>query len=93
MQIQNKYKYTEEKKLEPQCNFNRGGSAWSHFCVYMSPTNPTAIGTNTNAAWRYEQMQYKQTKKHISNVVIHPLVFGMDWQQIQKSTQVKAELI
>ena len=35
-------------------------------------------------------------KKHISNVVIgpnHPLVFGRGWQQIQKSTQVKAELI
>ena len=66
-----KNRNTLKTKLVPQCNFNRGGSAWSHFCVYMSPTNPTAIGTNTNAARRYEQMQYKQTnKKHISNVVI-----------------------
>ena len=36
-------------------------------------------------------------KKNISQMLLsepnHPLVFGMDWQQIQKSTQVKAELI
>ena len=90
--MQNKYKYTEKQNWIPSAILTETEvPGVTSVCTCLPQIPPQLVQTQMQRG----DMNKCNTnqKKHISNVVIHPLVFGMGWQQIQKSTQVKAELI
>ena len=90
--MQNKYKYTEKQNWIPSAILKETEVPGVTFvCTCLPQIPPQLVQTQMQRGDKNKCNTNK--KKHISNVVIHPLVFGMDWQQIQKSTQVKAELI